>query len=238
MRIDVFTILPGYFEGPLSASLLGRARARGVIDVRIHDVREWSEDRHRSVDDAPFGGGAGMVLMAGPLFAAVEGVEPSRPLLLLSASGEPFDDRRARELARGAGFSLVCGRYEGVDQRVAENLCDGEVSIGDYVLGGGEPAALVVVEAVARLVPEVLGNANSTEEESFSGGLLEHPQYTRPATFRGWAVPDILLSGDHRAIAAWRRGEALRRTRDRRPDLLERRGLSDEERGMLEGAPG
>ena len=234
MRVDVFTLFPGFFDGPLAASLLGRARERGLLDVRLHDPREWTTDRHRTVDDTPFGGGAGMVMMPEPLFAAVEATGPPRPLFLLSAAGRPFDQAMAGELARHEGFSLLCGRYEGVDQRVADHLCDGELSVGDYVLAGGEAAALVVVEAVARLLPEVMGNEASAGEESFADGLVEYPQYTRPAEFRGWEVPAVLRSGDHARIARWRLAEALRRTRERRPDLLERRGLSDAERALVE----
>ena len=238
MRVDVFTLFPGFFEGPLTASLLGRARERGLLDVRLHDPREWTTDRHRTIDDTPFGGGAGMVMMPEPLFAAVEAVDPPRPLFLLSAAGRPFDQALAGELAGRAqgGFSLLCGRYEGVDQRVADHLCDGELSVGDYVLAGGETAALIVIEAVARLLPEVMGNEASAGEESFADGLVEYPQYTRPAEFRGYEVPEILRSGDHGRIARWRHAEALRRTRDRRPDLLERRGLSAAERALLEEA--
>lgn len=238
MRIDVFSIFPEYFEGPLGASLLGRARELGLVDVRVHDPRDWTTDRHHSVDDAPFGGGAGMVMAPDPLFAAVEAVEPVRPLLLLSPVGERFDQDRARALASGPGFSLVCGRYEGVDQRVADHLCDGELSVGDYVLAGGEVAAVVVIEAVARLVPGVLGNEQSSGDESFTeGDLLEYPQYTRPAEFRGWAVPDVLRSGDHERIARWRRAQALRRTRERRSELLARE-LTAEERALLDEFPG
>jgi tRNA (guanine37-N1)-methyltransferase len=221
VRIDVFSVFPEYLDAPLGASLLGRAREAGLLDIRVHDVRDWSSDRHRSVDDAPFGGGPGMVMMPEPVFAAVEAVEPVRPLFLLTPSGRRFDQPLAGELSRGPGFSLICGRYEGVDQRVADHLCDGELSIGDFVLAGGEAAALVVVEAVARLVPGVLGNQASAERDSFTSGLLEEPQYTRPADFRGWSVPEVLRSGDHRRIEQWRRTEALRRTRERRPDLLE-----------------
>jgi len=234
VRVDVFTLFPGFFDGPLAASLLGRARERGLLDVRLHDPREWTTDRHRTVDDTPFGGGAGMVMMPEPLFAAVEATGPPRPLFLLSAAGRPFDQAMAGELARHEGFSLLCGRYEGVDQRVADHLCDGELSVGDYVLAGGEAAALVVVEAVARLLPEVMGNEASAGEESFADGLVEYPQYTRPAEFRGWEVPAVLRSGDHARIARWRLAEALRRTRERRPDLLERRGLCDAERALVE----
>lgn len=220
MRIDVFTIFPDYLDGPLGVSLLGRARAAGLLDVRLHDLREHTTDRHRSVDDSPLGGGPGMVMTPEPIFAAVEAAEPPRPLLLLTPSGRRFEQSVAAELAAGDGFSLLCGRYEGVDQRVADHLCDGELSVGDFVLAGGEAAALVVVEAVARLVPGVLGNETSADDESFAHGLLEYPQYTRPAEFRGWRAPEVLRSGDHARIAAWRRDEALRRTRERRPDLL------------------
>jgi tRNA (guanine37-N1)-methyltransferase len=234
MRIDVFSIFPRYFDGPLSESLLGKARERGVIDVRIHDPRDWTTDPHRMVDDAPFGGGAGMVMMPAPLFAAVEAVSPPRPLYLLSAAGRRFDQALAAQLAGGSGFALLCGRYEGVDQRVADHLCDGELSVGDYVLAGGEAAALVVVEAVARLVPEVMGNESSAGEESFTGGLLEYPQYTRPAEFRGLPVPEVLRSGDHGRVARWRRAQALRRTRERRPDLLAGHDLTPEDARLLE----
>jgi tRNA (guanine37-N1)-methyltransferase len=233
MRIDLFTIFPEYLEGPLTASLLGKARDRDLIDVRSHDLRNWTDDRHRTTDDTPFGGGAGMVMTPEPIFAAVEAVEPPRPLYLLSAAGRRFDQRVAEELAGGAGFSLICGRYEGVDQRVADHLCDGELSVGEYVLAGGEAAALVVVEAVARLVPGVMGNAASGDQESFADGLLEYPQYTRPAEFRGWGVPEVLRSGDHARIARWRRREALRRTLERRPDLIDR-PLSDDEQRLLD----
>jgi len=224
VKIEVFTIFPNLVEGYLSESLIGKARAAGVVEIVVHDLRSAATDPHRSVDDSPFGGGAGMVLMAEPVFGAVEKVEPVRPLLLLTPGGRRFDQAVAHELADGAGFSLLCGRYEGVDQRVADHLVDGELSIGDFVLAGGEAAALVVIEAVGRLVPGVLGNEASTDEESFSDGLLEYPQYTRPATFRDWGVPEVLLSGDHGRIARWRRAQALARTVARRPDLIEARG--------------
>ncbi|HWW45378.1 MAG TPA: tRNA (guanosine(37)-N1)-methyltransferase TrmD [Acidimicrobiia bacterium] len=229
MRIDVFTIFPDYLRGALDASLLEKARAAGRLDVRLHDPRDYTTDPHKSVDDTPFGGGAGMVLRPEPLFAAVEAVDPPRPLYLLGPAGRRFDQATAHELAATSGFSLLCGRYEGVDERVAEHLCDGELSIGDYVVAGGEAAALVVIEAVARLVPGVLGNEASPEHESFADGLLEEPQYTRPAEYRGWEVPAVLRSGDHARIAAWRAAAALRRTRDRRPDLLAGRALTPEE---------
>ncbi len=237
MRVDVFSIFPEYLAGPLASSLLGRAVAAALVEVRVHDIRDWAVDRHRTVDDAPFGGGAGMVMTPGPLFAAVDDVEPHRPLYLLSAGGRRFDQAMAAELAGGQGFSLICGRYEGVDQRVADHLCDGEVSVGDFVLAGGEAAALVVIEAVARLLPGVMGNEASATEESFAGGLLEYPQYTRPAEFGGWAVPEVLRSGDHARIDRWRRAEALRRTLERRPDLLGGRELTVAERTLLDEPP-
>jgi len=237
MRIDVFSLFPDYFDGPWRASLLGRARDTGLVDLRVHDPRGHTDDRHRTVDDTPFGGGAGMVMMPGPPFAAVEAVDPPRPLFLLSASGRRFDQALARELAAGTGFSLLCGRYEGVDQRVADHLCDDEISVGDYVLAGGEAGALVIVEAVARLVAGVMGNTESSVDESFGTGLLEYPQYTRPADFRGWPVPEALRSGDHTRIARWRRAQALRRTLQRRPDLLGPRALTAEERRLLDEFP-
>ena len=240
MRIDVFTIFPDMVGDFLARSLVGKARERGVLDVRVHDLRSATSDPHRSVDDAPFGGGAGMVLMAEPLFTAVEAVDAPRPLYLLGPAGERFDQEHARRLAAGQGFSMLCGRYEGVDERVRRHLVDGELSVGDYVLSGGEAAALVVVEAVARLVPGVMGNEASAGDESFGEeGLLEYPQYTRPADFRGWTVPEVLRSGDHGRIARWRRAQALARTVAARPDLIAARGgLSDEEQRLLEQEAG
>lgn len=237
MRIDVFTIFPEFLEPPLSVSLLGRARAAGIVEVRLHDPRDFTTDRHRSVDDTPFGGGAGMVMRPEPLFAAVEAAAPPRPLLLLAAGGRRFDQAFAAELAAGDGFSLVCGRYEGVDQRVADHCCDGELSLGDFVLSGGEPAALAVIDAVCRLVPGVMGNEDSGGDESFTGGLLEYPQYTRPAEFRGHAVPEVLRTGDHARIQRWRRAHALRRTLERRPDLLAGRELTGAEQALLDEFP-
>jgi tRNA (guanine37-N1)-methyltransferase len=234
MRIDVFTIFPDMVEHFVGQSLLGRARGAGALDIRVHDLRSCAADPHRSVDDAPYGGGAGMVLMPEPVFAAVEAVDPPRPLLYLSPAGRTFDQGVARELATGPGFSLLCGRYEGVDERIREHLCDGELSIGDVVLSGGEVAAMVVVEAVGRLVPGVMGNDTSADDESFGDGLLEYPHYTRPAEFRGWSVPEILRSGDHARVARWRRAQALRRTLERRPDLVVARGgIDDSERKLL-----
>jgi tRNA (guanine37-N1)-methyltransferase len=234
VRVDLFTCLPQLLEPVLSESLLGKAREGGVIDVRVHDLRDYTTDRHRSVDDTPFGGGPGMVLAAEPIFAAVEAVDPQRPLFLLGPGGRRFDQAMAATLAACDGFSLLCGRYEGVDERVREHLVDDELSIGDYVLAGGEAAAFVVVEAVTRLVPGVMGNEESAEDESFGQGLLEYPHYTRPAEFRGWTVPEILRSGDHGRVARWRRAQSLARTIDRRPDLVAGRGgLSDDDRALL-----
>lgn len=240
MRIDVLTIFPDVVEHYGSASILGRARSRGHLDLRVRDIRAAGTGVHRQVDDTPFGGGAGMVLAPGPLFTVVEQAEASdgglpRPLFLLSPSGRRFDQRVAEELAGlDGGFSLLCGRYEGVDQRVADHLVDGELSVGDFVLAGGELPALAVVEAVARLLPGVLGNDESADDESFVDGLLEYPHYTRPADFRGWEVPEVLRSGDHGRVARWRRAQALVRTLERRPDLIEARdGLTPEEVQLL-----
>jgi tRNA (guanine37-N1)-methyltransferase len=240
LRIDVFTLFPEVIEHYADASILGRARNRGHLDLRTHDVRDAAHDPHRSVDNAPFGGGAGMVIGPEPVFGAVEEVAASadglpRPLVLLSPTGRRFNQQVAKEYAAAAtGFSLLCGRYEGVDQRVADHLVDEELSVGDFVLAGGELAALVVVEAVVRLVPGVLGNDQSADDESFSVGLLEYPQYTRPAEFRGWEVPGTLLSGDHARVDRWRRAQAIIRTLQRRPDLIaDRGGLTGEEVQLL-----
>ncbi len=232
MRVDVFTIFPDMVDGFAAFGLLGKAITKGVLDVRIHDLRSEAIDPHRSVDDSPYGGGAGMVLMPEPLFASVEAAQPPRPLFLLGPAGRRLDHDVAVELAGLDGFSLLCGRYEGVDQRVREHLVDGELSIGDYVLAGGEVAAMVVLEAVGRLVPGVMGNGDSSVEESFAGGLLEYPHYTRPASFRGWEVPEVLRSGDHGKVREWRHAQALLGTITDRPDLIAARGglTADEER--------
>jgi tRNA (guanine37-N1)-methyltransferase len=238
VRIDVFTIFPDLVDGFCRESLLGRAREAGLLDLRCHDLRDHTTDVHRTVDDSPFGGGAGMVLRPEPVFASVEAVQPPRPLYLLGPGGQRFDQDLAHRLSTGEGFSLLCGRYEGVDHRVREHLVDGELSIGDYVLAGGEVAACVVVEAVTRLLPGVMGNERSAAAESFGtggSGLLEEPQYTRPASFRGWEVPEVLRSGDHGRIARWRLAQSLHRTRQARPDLLAARGgLSEDEERLLE----
>jgi tRNA (guanine37-N1)-methyltransferase len=239
MRVDVFTIFPELLDAFCSGALLGRARRDGVLDLRIIDLRDGASDARRSVDDTTFGGGAGMVLTPGPIFTSVERASPPRPLYLLGPRGRRFDQHVAEELAgqatsNGGGFSLLCGRYEGVDERVSDHLVDGELSIGDYVLAGGEAAAVVVIEAVSRLLPGVMGNEASAGDESFTSGLLEYPHYTRPAVFRGWEVPEVLRNGDHARIERWRRTMALRRTIAERPDLIAARGgISDEEQILL-----
>jgi len=230
----VFSVFGELVDGALCASIIGRARKNGQIDLRLHDPRDYATDVHKSVDDSPFGGGAGMVMRPDVLAASIRATQPPRPLIALSASGERFDQSMAHELANGEGFSLLCGRYEGIDQRVLDGFVDREVSIGDFVLAGGEVGAAVMIEAVGRLVPGVLGNKTSIEEESFSNGLLEYPQYTRPADFEGMTVPPVLTSGNHAAIERWRRAMSLIRTRDRRPELLvERGGLSEEELALV-----
>jgi tRNA (guanine37-N1)-methyltransferase len=235
LRIDVFSIFPEMVDAGAAESVIGRGRRDGHLDIRVHDLRATTTDVHGTVDDAPFGGGAGMVMMPEPLFGAVEAVDPPRPLLYLSPAGRPFDQAMAHELAESGGFSLLCGRYEGVDERVREHLIDGEVSVGDVVLAGGEVGALLIIEAVGRLVPGVLGNATSADDGSFSDGLLEYPHYTRPADFRGWTVPEVLRSGDHAKVARWRKAQALQRTIDRRPDLIEARGgISAADRALLD----
>jgi tRNA (guanine37-N1)-methyltransferase len=224
LRVDIFTIFPEMIDRMADESVIGRGRSEGVLDVRAHDLRAATTDVHGTVDDAPFGGGAGMVMKPEPLFGAVEAADPPRPLLYLSPAGRRFDQAMAHELAESGGFSLLCGRYEGVDERVREHLVDGEVSVGDFVLAGGEIAALVILEAVGRLVPGVLGNSTSIEDESFSDGLLEYPHYTRPAEFRGWEVPTVLRSGDHGKVERWRHAQALALTIRIRPDLIDARG--------------
>ncbi|TVR20380.1 MAG: tRNA (guanosine(37)-N1)-methyltransferase TrmD [Ilumatobacter sp.] len=239
MRIDVFTIFPGLVDGFCAESLLGKARTSGLLDLRCHDLRAHTTDVHRTVDDSPFGGGAGMLLRPEPIFASVEAAGPPRPLFLLGPGGRRFDQEHAVELAASGGFSLLCGRYEGVDHRVRQHLVDDELSVGDVVLSGGEVAACLVIEAVTRLVDGAMGNAESPVTESFGhAGLLEEPQFTRPADFRGWSVPEVLRSGDHARIERWRRAQALHRTVRDRPDLVDARGgLSDDELELLEEFP-
>jgi len=221
----VFTIFPAVVEGPLSGSLLGRAIGAGLLDVRVHDLREWTHDRHRSVDDAPFGGGPGMVMKPEPFFAGVESLDPERGrVLLTSPAGRRLDQALVRELSSEGHLTILCGRYEGVDERVVDGLPAEEVSIGDYVLSGGELPALVLIEAVTRLIPGVIGKEESHQQDSFSSGrLLDHPHYTRPQEFRGMPVPEVLVSGNHGEIDRWRRDAAIEKTRRNRPDLSDDR---------------
>ena len=239
VRIDVFSIFPHLVDSFCNESLLGKCRKNGLLDLRCHDLRQHTKDIHRTVDDNPYGGGAGMVMRPEPIFSAVEAVQPPRPLYLLGPGGRRFDQEVAHRLAATPGFSLLCGRYEGVDQRVHDHLVDDELSVGDVVLSGGEVAACMVIEAVSRLLPGAMGNISSTVTESFGeAGLLEEPQYTRPATFREWDVPIVLRSGDHSRIARWRRAQALHRTIRQRPDLVEAvGGLSDDDVRLLEEFP-
>jgi tRNA (guanine37-N1)-methyltransferase len=221
MRIDILTLFPEICRAPLNESMMKRAQTSGALDLRIHNLRDWTTDKHRMADDSPFGGGQGMVMKPEPVFAAVESLKTDdAKVLLMTPQGRPFTQKIATELSLGTHLVIICGHYEGIDHRVTEHLVDAEISIGDYVLTNGAIAAVVVVDAVARLLPGVLGHEQSAADDSFSNGLLEAPQYTRPAEFRGWKVPEILLSGDHAQIAAWRREQAVLRTKQNRPDLL------------------
>lgn len=239
MRFDLLTLFPGLFESFLRESLIGKALARGAFEVRVIDLRAFTSDKHRTADDRPYGGGPGMVLKPEPLARAIDSARASSPegassrVVLLSPAGQPLTQALVREFAALKHLILVCGRYEGVDERVSQTLIDQEVSVGDFVLAGGEIPAMAVVEATARLLPGFLGASESPAEETFSEGLLEYPQYTRPRTFRGLEVPQVLLSGNHAAIQAWRRQESLRRTLSRRPDLLARARLSAQDRQTL-----
>lgn len=227
MRIDVVTLFPRMFEGVLSESILKIAQQKGLVDVRLHDLRHFTTDKHRKVDAPPYGGGAGMVLQPEPVFRAVEKLRSNgsagSTLVLLTPAGRPLTQKVAKQLSRAPGLILLCGHYEGVDERVVEGLKPLELSIGDYVLTGGELPAMVVIDAVVRLLPGVLGSEDSPEDDSFARGTLEYPHYTRPSEFRGMAVPEVLLSGHHADIAQWRDAQAVRRTRERRPDLLKSR---------------
>lgn len=238
MIYEILTLFPEMFDSYLAASILGRAVAQGRIQVRRHNIRDFATDRHRMTDDAPYGGGSGMVMKAEPLVRALEALqdsnEPRGRVILLSPQGRLFNQEVAGELSRLPRLTLVCGKYEGVDERVRTLAVDEEISIGDYILTGGEIAAMVLLEATARLLPGVLGDEESAREESFSQGLLEYPHYTRPREFMGCRVPDVLLSGNHREIATWRRRKAIERTLERRPDLLGRANLSEEDRECLE----
>jgi tRNA (guanine37-N1)-methyltransferase len=238
MEFDVFTLLPEVFPPYLDSSILQRARARGLIDVRVHNIRDWATDKHHVTDDLPYGGGGGMVMKVEPVFAAVESVLGPRdgaacPVILMTPQGRPFSQQIAIELSGQPRLALICGRYEGVDERIREHLVTDEISIGDYVLTGGELPALILIDAISRLLPGVLGDPDGAMDDSHASGLLEYPHYTRPPEFRTWRVPDILISGDHAKIAGWRREQSLRRTYRRRPDLLARAELSDKDRGIL-----
>lgn len=235
MRIDILTIFPSLINSFVNESLIGKAQESGRLEISALDIREGASGVHKAVDDTPFGGGPGMVLKPDPIFNVVENKNPPRPLYLLSPAGEPFSHSKAKELSKLDGFSLLCGRYEGVDQRVRDHLIDGEISLGDFVLAGGEIAALAVVETVTRLIPGVMGNIKSAASESFTQGLLEYPQYTRPWDFEGLTPPDILRSGNHEEIELWRKAKALEITLSNRPDLIEKRGgLTDQEQSLLE----
>ncbi|MFY9609103.1 MAG: tRNA (guanosine(37)-N1)-methyltransferase TrmD [Blastocatellia bacterium] len=237
MRFDVITIFPELFGGVFEFGIIGRAVEAGLIAIRVHDLRDYTHDRHRQVDDRPFGGGAGMVLKPEPLFRAVEAVTalaPEAKRVLLSPQGRVFNQRVAQEFAGETAVVLICGRYEGVDERVVEHLVSDEVSIGDYVLSGGEIPAMVVIDAVTRLIPGALGSDESAVRESFSGWLLDHPQYTRPPEYRGMKAPDVLLGGNHAEIERWRRRKAIEKTLRRRPDLIDDRELANDERREIE----
>lgn len=236
MKFDILTLFPGMFDSPFGESIIRRAVERGLVDIRLHNIRDYAVDRHRTADDSPYGGGAGMVMKPEPLAACIERVKAERPearVIMTSPQGRLFSQPLAEELARERELVIICGRYEGIDERVRELFVDEEISLGDYVLTGGEIAAMVIVDAVTRLVPGVLGSDESAADDSFSDGLLEYPQYTRPPEFRGLAVPETLLSGNHLEIARWRRRMALRRTMERRPDLLATARLTDDDRKFL-----
>ena len=226
MHFDIFTLFPDMFQGPFSESILKRAQERGLLSIALHNIRDATTDKHHVVDDYPYGGGAGMVMKPDPIFAAVEAVYSSGPIILLTPKGRLFTQQIARDLSQLERITLLCGHYEGIDERVRQHLVTDELSIGDFVLTGGELAAMMVVDATSRLLPGVLNGEESTLEESHSGGLLEYPHYTRPPDFRGWRVPDMLLSGNHAEIAKWRRKESIKRTRERRPDLFAKLDLS------------
>lgn len=237
MHVDVFTLFPELFTSYLNTSILGRARQANLLQVVLHNIRDYATDKHQVTDDEPYGGGGGMVMKPEPIFAAVEavlGTEPKFPVVLLSPQGRLFDQAVAQELSQHKQFALICGRYEGVDERVVQHLASDEISIGDYVLTGGELPALIVIDAVARLIPGVLGDPTGAMTDSHASGLLEHPHYTRPPKFRGWGIPDVLKSGDHAKIERWRREQSLLRTVERRPELLERVELSKKDKKFLE----
>lgn len=236
MRFDVFTLFPEVFEPYLRTSILQRTRQSGLLDVHLHNIRNWATDRHHVTDDEPYGGGGGMVMKPEPIFAAVEaifGYPPTYPVILLTPQGRLFNQEIAQQLSEAPRLGLICGRYEGVDERVRQHLAHDEISIGDYVLTGGEIPAMVLIDAIARLIPGAIGDPDGAQDDSHASGLLEYPHYTRPSVFRGWQVPEVLVSGDHARIARWRRQQALLRTRARRPDLLTNAKLSDQDRKFL-----
>jgi tRNA (guanine37-N1)-methyltransferase len=228
MHFDIFTLFPAMFQGPFTESILKRAQERGLLSIALHNIRDATTDKHHVVDDYPYGGGAGMVMKPDPIFSAIEAVHQGGPIIYLTPQGRLFNQQIAQELAQESRITLLCGHYEGIDERVCQHLVTDEISIGDYVLTGGELAAMIVVDAVSRLLPGVLAEG-STQEESHGNNMLEYPHYTRPPEFRGWPVPDVLLSGHHEQIARWRRKEALRRTRERRPDLFAKLDLSSKQ---------
>jgi tRNA (guanine37-N1)-methyltransferase len=234
--IDILTLFPEVFQGVFNFGIFQRAIEQKLVSISVHNIRDYTHDKHHTVDDYPYGGGAGMVLKPDPIFEAVESLEkePETPVILLSPQGRLFCQKIAQELSKHRRLVLICGHYEGVDERVSEHLVTDEISVGDYVLSGGEPAAIVVIDAVVRLLPGVLGSAESLVDDSHVGGLLEYPQYTRPPVFRGWSVPEVLLSGDHSKIAKWRHEQAIRRTMKRRPELLEKAELSPKEKKLIE----
>lgn len=242
MEFDVFTLLPEVFPSYLESSILQRARQRGLMDVRVHNIRDWATDKHHVTDDEPYGGGGGMVMKVEPVFAAVESVlgrstpqnEDGCPIILLTPQGRVFNQAMAMELIQHPRLALICGRYEGVDERIREHLVTDQISIGDFVLTGGELPALILIDALSRLLPGVLGDPDGPFNDSHASGLLEYPHYTRPPEFRGWAVPDILISGNHARIANWRREQSLRRTFKQRPDLLEKADLDETDRKLLQ----
>jgi tRNA (guanine37-N1)-methyltransferase len=237
MKFDILTLFPNMFSSPLKESILGKAIERGLIEIQIINIREFTLDKHQVVDDTPYGGGQGMVMKVEPIARAIDSVKSQNPFartIYLTPQGEPFNQELARRFSSQSHLILLCGRYEGVDERVREIFIDEEVSIGDYVLTGGELAAMVLIDAISRFIPGVLGSNRSAEEDSFFNSLLEYPQYTRPFNFRGYCVPEVLLSGNHSAISSWRRKEALRRTSLRRPDLLARADLSEEDKKLME----
>jgi tRNA (guanine37-N1)-methyltransferase len=236
MQFEVFTLLPEVFPAYLESSILQRARQRGLIEVRVHNIRDYTHDKHHTTDDIPYGGGGGMVMKPEPIFDAVEsilGVQPDCPILLLTPQGRVFNQRIAAEYSLHEKIALICGRYEGVDERIRKHLVSDEISIGDYVLTGGELPALILIDAISRFIPGVLGDPDGASDDSHASGLLEYPHYTRPPEFRGWSVPEVLLSGDHAKINQWRREQSLRRTFERRPDLLDKAELSEADRRML-----